>query len=1053
MNARAAVAGAVLCALALACAAAASVAPPPFAADYRLPPGPLEFTARERVRCLECHGMPGLLVRDSLRGDARLLTVPPAAFAASVHGTLDCTQCHDDVRRYPHARGTPAAPRRVRCADDCHAPGTAETRARHAAVAAEYARSRHAAGEHAADSTHAAPACAYCHGGGDPHAVRPVRERASRAGLLAQCEPCHADGERMAARGVEPGAVPSYRRSFHARALALGSARAAVCVDCHTAHGVRAPSDTASTVHARRLSATCGRDGCHRGVQLRFAMSGANHLGLRVARDPVLARVKAFFGGFGLLVVLVFGAGVLADAQRRTWRHAPPAPRPDDAELVPRVPAFARLQHGALVLAFVLLALSGLPLHLADRAEFRALGFALGGLGMLHALHRAAGVLLLATALVHAAWLAARLVHARGDVRAAWPLLPGARDLREAAALVLWQLRLRPEPPAFDRHEFRQKAHYFAVLAGTPVMATTGVLLWFPVFFGNRLPDSAFGVAYLVHSKEAMLALFVALVWHLYHVVVVPGARFRPLVLLDGRITRAQWREQHPAEAARASDAVPAASDDDPWRLPARVLLPLVLLAAALLRVREALRTPLWFDELFTLWMARHPLPESLALLPGDIHPPLPTLLVSLWLAVGGESPLWLKTLPLAFGLLTVAVTYGFARALFGRRTALLAAALLALHPSHVYFSQELRGYGLLTLVLLLAAWSAWRWVERGRLRHAAGWIAAAALALYTHYLAAVVIALLGAGALVAVRRNAARVRAWLAIHALLALAVAPLLWLLPAQLSLSRHTWVAHPAFADLADLARKLAFGAVYLVPPLGLLAAFALRGGGDPRRARAARFVAGMALGAIATTYAVSLRGPHLFASRYMYFTLPYWCVLFAAGLDVLPWPRLKPVLAGALLVLAGRSTMLRPPLAEAADLQRAIAAVRAQLKPGDQLFAADPHSLLVCDQAPDLPRGRLLTAEPRLEYYRGGALFGAGRLLAPDSLAATAARARWWAVYVPEPGRPGAAAAAQLDSLAHGARRRLGIVTLWASDPAMLAEEKAPGAPRPAGITGR
>src|SRR6185436_8312949 len=51
--------------------------------------------------------------------------------------------------------------------------------------------------------------------------------------------------------------------------------------------------------------------------------------------------------------------------------------------------------------------------------------------------------------------------------------------------------------------------------------------------------------------------------------------------------------------------------------------LGLILVVGAALRFREAWLTPLWFDEIFTLWMTRSPFGVMLQRLASDIHPPL----------------------------------------------------------------------------------------------------------------------------------------------------------------------------------------------------------------------------------------------------------------------------------------------------------------------------------------------------------------------------------------------------------------------------------------------
>ncbi len=998
------------------------LAAPPVRADYRLDVEIPAFGARESARCLVCHDVPGFVVRDSLGGPARVLTVAGGAFARSIHGTLACSQCHAEIRRYPHGEIAPRT--RARCDGDCHAADSTGRAVTHADAARAFGASVHGAAARgpAADL----PTCVSCHGG-DAHAVPAAPARSDRAVRLAACAPCHADGERMRAHDVEAGAVPSYERSFHFKAFELGSRRAAVCTDCHGAHDVLAVRDARARTRPDRLPATCGQDDCHRGARRPFAASGANHLDLRIARHPVLALVRTLFHVFGACVLAILGAGVLLDLVRRRRRREPPAPpRPDDSQLVPRLTLAQRLQHGGLVTAFLVLAVSGFAVHFAHTAPAQAFTAAIGGRAVLRALHRGAAVLLMAVALVHAGYVLALLVRANFSLARGWPMLPGARDVREWWELSRWYFGGRAAPPEFDRHEFRQKLHYFLVLAGVPVMTSTGLLLWFPVFFGNRLPDTAYGIAHVVHGSEATLALAIFAFWHLWQVRVLPGPHARLRTGWDGMITRAQWREQHGAEAARVGEPpAPETPAFDPWAARTRVALPLVLALAVVLRVREAARTPLWFDELFTLHMAKLDLPGTLALLPSDIHPPVPTLLVSLWVAIGGTAPLWLKSLPLLFGVLALLATYGFARSLFGRAVALLATLLLALHPAHIYFSQELRGYGLLTLALLGAAWSAWEWGRTGRTRFAVGWALAGALAAWTHYLSAVVLALLAVAGLPGARTRG-RWLGWLGVHAAIALLASPLLALLPGQLALSRETWVPHPAAADLLDLARKVCFGALYLVPALFGVALLPLLRGA---RRGAARFAWGMATGAIVLTFALSLRGPHLFAARYLYFTLPYWCVLFAAGLVALPWRRLRAVAIVAVAALALRSAILRPPLAEAVDLRRAIAEVRAALRSGDLVFAADPHSLLVLDASRALPPARLLSDRAALPYYRGGAILARERIVPLDSLRAVAGTRRWWVLYTPEPGRPGAATAALCDSLAASGRRAVGMVTVW------------------------
>jgi predicted membrane-bound mannosyltransferase len=105
--------------------------------------------------------------------------------------------------------------------------------------------------------------------------------------------------------------------------------------------------------------------------------------------------------------------------------------------------------------------------------------------------------------------------------------------------------------------------------------------------------------------------------------------------------------------------------------------------------VHEATRTLFWFDEIFTLWTVRLGLHGALDLLRHDMHPPLFFLLVAGWRAIGGEGEVWLRLVPIAFGVVMVWAAYALGRDLFGRPAGLLAALLVALHPRMVYHSRS----------------------------------------------------------------------------------------------------------------------------------------------------------------------------------------------------------------------------------------------------------------------------------------------------------------------------------------------------------------------------
>jgi uncharacterized membrane protein len=132
------------------------------------------------------------------------------------------------------------------------------------------------------------------------------------------------------------------------------------------------------------------------------------------------------------------------------------------------------------------------------------------------------------------------------------------------------------------------------------------------------------------------------------------------------------------------------------------MLWPLALAIAAgmILRSYQLGANSLWSDELATLMLARHPLSEIVRLSSSvNFIPPLYFLIVHGALQGLGESEVALRLTSAIAGLCTIPVVWLLMHELTGRRgTANIAAALLAVNPLHLWFSQEARAYALLLL-------------------------------------------------------------------------------------------------------------------------------------------------------------------------------------------------------------------------------------------------------------------------------------------------------------------------------------------------------------------
>src|SRR5262245_50096596 len=146
------------------------------------------------------------------------------------------------------------------------------------------------------------------------------------------------------------------------------------------------------------------------------------------------------------------------------------------------------------------------------------------------------------------------------------------------------------------------------------------------------------------------------------------------------------------------------------WELPA---LAAILVVAITLRVRELIATPLWVDEIYILFVARQPLPVALDTVARDIHPPLWFAFAHFWNALGGSGERWLKTLPVLCSIAGIVGVYALGRRFVGATTGLIAALLLAIHTTHIHWSQQFEDYSLVWALLTWMVFAAWSLHER----------------------------------------------------------------------------------------------------------------------------------------------------------------------------------------------------------------------------------------------------------------------------------------------------------------------------------------------------
>jgi mannosyltransferase len=171
------------------------------------------------------------------------------------------------------------------------------------------------------------------------------------------------------------------------------------------------------------------------------------------------------------------------------------------------------------------------------------------------------------------------------------------------------------------------------------------------------------------------------------------------------------------------------------------VLLALVVVAAVI-RIITIDNQSFWADEALTAYEAGQSFTAMLHTVTRiETTPPLYFLLIWIWAKAFGTSEVALRSISTVAGVALVPIAYLCARELLDRRAGLIAAALVAVNPFMIWYSQEARSY------MLLAALSgaSFLWFLRARRDPSRGnlgwWAGFSAVAMMTHFFAGFLIA------------------------------------------------------------------------------------------------------------------------------------------------------------------------------------------------------------------------------------------------------------------------------------------------------------------------
>jgi 4-amino-4-deoxy-L-arabinose transferase-like glycosyltransferase len=362
-----------------------------------------------------------------------------------------------------------------------------------------------------------------------------------------------------------------------------------------------------------------------------------------------------------------------------------------------------------------------------------------------------------------------------------------------------------------------------------------------------------------------------------------------------------------------------------------------ILAGAALLRLYALSAESFWFDEAYSVWVARHSVGWHIALSTQRIFPPLYYLCLHFWLALG-DSEFAVRSLSVLVGLLSVAAIYLLARQLSDERVGLFSALLLAISPLHIWYSQEARMYILVVALSLCSAYFMLLSLRQGRIWHWFAYVLSTALLMNAHYFAVFLVPFQNAFVLYLLLRRRAQgnvVWHWLLSQLLVGLlSVIGLAGIFSAESSYwwgLLDTWHGAPGFANLLGLMFKFSLGTTVqgrLIYWSGLsLFGFCILWGllalvrgrvpargntsapGDSQDMASPKEWPGMAgvvfvllylLVPVGTVFALS-QVQSFWVLRYIFPFLPPYCILVAHGLARMP-VKLRLALTGLMVALS-------------------------------------------------------------------------------------------------------------------------------------------------------
>ena len=474
-------------------------------------------------QCGTCHSEPPELIESYLaseHGKALLLS--------GLDSAPSCNDCHDSHRimEVDNKRAPMSHEHSPEMCGECHS------------ILLEIWQTQSAHGLAWVDGRDG-PVCIDCH---TAHDVHDPKVGDTRLDFPETCGGCHDEY------------VGTFRDSFHGQATDLGFEAGAICSDCHTPHQNLPASESASSVHPDNLAETCGN--CHADeVNVRFLSFNPHSDPTDPSEDKAVYFVWLFmiillisvFGFFGVHDILWLQRSIVGKL-RGEFNTTPFK----DPRYIRRFSKVHMGVHAIVIVTFLLLALTGLPLKFHEAPWAQTMVNLFGGIESARVIHRLAAIGTFGYAFFHLAQLFFRgfILGEKGMLWGPKSLVPQPQDIRDMVAYLRYFVYLGPRP-AGDRWTYWEKFDYMAVFWGIMIIGGSGLILWYPGFFTSFLPGWVLNAAHVVHSDEALLAVGFIFMFHFFHAPLRIETLPMDIVMFTGKMPIERFIEERPLEYER----------------------------------------------------------------------------------------------------------------------------------------------------------------------------------------------------------------------------------------------------------------------------------------------------------------------------------------------------------------------------------------------------------------------------------------------------------------------------------------------------------------------